>query len=40
MTDADIFDDLEIDDQVMAEIGTITNRRMIKDSVDSFIKLS
>ena len=32
--------DLEIDDQIMREIGTITNRRAIKESVNKFLKLT
>jgi hypothetical protein len=32
--------DLEIDEHIMREIGTITNRRAIKESVNKFLKLT
>jgi hypothetical protein len=32
--------ELEIDEHIMAEIGTIAKRRLIKESVDHFIKYS
>lgn len=36
---ADIFDDFDINDEVMAEIGTIANSKAIRDSVRKFVKL-
>ena len=34
----DFFDDLDIDDQVIAEIGTIASAREIQDSINSMLK--